>query len=78
MPNIHNLVDNAASQISEKSVGEVWFINLDLKNANSQLSLDDFTGKRCNFSIVGGNITGSNHFKPDFTDQATCQIRFEE
>ena len=36
MPNIHELVDNVAAQITNDSVGEVWFTNLDLKNAYSQ------------------------------------------
>ena len=43
MPNIHELVDNVAAQITNDSVGEVWFTNLDLKNAYSQLALDKFT-----------------------------------
>ena len=37
MPNIHELVDNAAAQVSNDSTGEVWFTNLDLKNAYSQI-----------------------------------------
>ena len=40
MPNIHELVDNVAAKIANGSVGEVWFTNLDLKNAYSQLALD--------------------------------------
>ena len=39
MPNLHELIDNVALQISEKSNGRVWFSNLDLKNAYSQLKL---------------------------------------
>ena len=42
------------------------FTNLDLKNANSQLSLDNFTSSQCNFSLVGGNITGLNQFLTGF------------
>ena len=38
MPNIHELVDNFAAQIASDFVGEVWFTNLDLKNAYSQLA----------------------------------------
>ena len=41
MPNIHELIDNVALQISEKSNGRVWLSNLDLKNAYSQLKLCD-------------------------------------
>ena len=35
MPKIHELIDNVALQISEKSNERVWFSNLDLKNAYS-------------------------------------------
>ena len=58
MPNIHELVDIVAAQIASDSVEEVWFTNLDLKNAYSQPTLDKFTSNQCNFSMVGGNITG--------------------
>ena len=57
LPNIHELIDNVALQISEKSNGQVWFSNLYLKNAYSQLKLCDQTSKQCNFSIVGGETT---------------------
>ena len=59
MPNIHDMEDNVAAQIANDSVGEVWFSNLGLKNAYSQLALDKFTCSQCNFSIVGGDITGT-------------------
>ena len=62
MPNIHELVDDVASQISNDSAGEVWYTNLDLKNAYSQLSLDNFTRNQCNFSLMGGDITGTYQF----------------
>ena len=78
MPNIHELVDNVAAQISNNSAGEVWFTNLDLKNAYSQLSLDNYTSSQCNFSLVGGDITGTYQFQPVFTDSAICQTSFKE
>ena len=53
MPNIHELIDNIALQLSSKESGEVWFSSLDLKNAYSQLQLCTDTSKQCNFSIVG-------------------------
>ena len=62
MPNIHELIDNVALQISEKSNGRVWFSNLDLKNAYSQLKLCEQTSKQCKFSIVGGKTTGTYRF----------------
>ena len=49
-------------QVSEKSDGTVWFTNLYIKKAYSQLYWDDFTSKQCKFSIVGGKITGTNQF----------------
>ena len=66
MTNIHELVDNVAAQISDNSAGEVWFTNLDLKNAYSQLALDNFTSSQCNFSLVGGDITGTYQFLTGF------------
>ena len=66
MPNIHEQIDNVAAQITNDSVGEVWFTNLDLKNAYSQLSLDKFTSNQCTFSIVGGDITGTYQFLTGF------------
>ena len=33
MPNIHELKENVALQLSVKTDGQVWFNNLDLKNA---------------------------------------------
>ena len=35
MPNIHELIDNIVLQLSNKDSGEVWYSNLDLKNAYS-------------------------------------------
>ena len=66
MPNIHELIDNVALQISEKSNEKGWFSNLDLKNAYSQLKLCDQTSKQCNFSIVVGETTGTYQFSTRF------------
>ena len=41
MPNIHQIVDNFASQISNDSTRDVWFTNLDLKKPYSHFSLDN-------------------------------------
>ena len=65
-PNIYKLEDNVAAKIANDSSGEVWFTNLDLENAYSQLALDKFTSNQCNFSIVGGNITGTYQFVTAF------------
>ena len=62
MPNIQELIDNIALQLTSKESGEVWFSSLDLKNAYSQLQLCTDTSKQCNFSIVGGETTGTYRF----------------
>ena len=36
---IHELIDNMALQILEKPNGQVWFCNLELKDAYSQLKM---------------------------------------
>ena len=66
MPNIHELIDNIALQLSSKESGEVWFGSLDLKNAYNHLQLCTDTNKQCNFSIVGGKTTGTYRFLPGF------------
>ena len=66
MPNIHEMVDNVGAQIANDSVGEVWFTNLDLKYAYCQHALDTFTSNQYNFSIVGGDITGTYQFLTGF------------
>ena len=66
MPNIHELIDNIALQLSSKESGEVWFSSLDLKNAYSLLQLCTDTSKQCNFSIVGGETTGTYRFLTGF------------
>ena len=66
MPNIHELIDIIALQLSSKESGEVWFRSLDLKNAYSQLQLCTGTSKQCNFSIVGGKTTGTYRFLTRF------------
>ena len=63
MPNIHELIDNVALQISN---GRVWFSNLDLKNAYRLLKLCEQTSKQCNFSTLGGEITGTYQFLTGF------------
>ena len=62
----NELIDNVALQISEKPNGRVWFSNLDLKNAYSQLQLCNQTSKQCNFSKLGGKTTVTYRFLTGF------------
>ena len=64
MPNIHELIDNVAIQLLETPSGQVWFSNLDLKNAHSlskmckkaskQLMSVLWSAKHRNVSIITG------------------------
>ena len=62
IPNFQEFVDNVAAQISNDSVGEVWFTNLVLKNGYSQLALGSFISNQGNFSKVGGDFNGTHQF----------------
>ena len=67
MQNIDCLMDNIAQSISESShEGEVLFSTIDLWYAYSQLPLGEATAKLCNFSIVGGQATGTYRFIAGF------------
>ena len=77
MPNIHKLFNNVASQVSDNSVGEVWLTNLDLKNAYSQFSLDNFTSSQCNFSLVGGDINDTYQFLTGFNGLGDMPNNFQ-
>ena len=49
MPSIHELNDNVALQILEKSIGRVWFSNLDLKTLKVSLN---YANKQVNSAIL--------------------------
>ena len=69
---LNNQICKNKYQMPEKSNGEVWFRNLDPKNAYSQLKFGDQTSKQCNFSVVGGETTGTYQFLLDFVEWETC------
>ena len=77
MPNIHELIDNIALQLSNKESMEVWFSSLDLKNAYSQLQLSTDTSKQCNFSIVGGETNGTYRFLTGFYGLGDMPKKFQ-
>ena len=77
MSNIHELIDKIALQFSNKNSGEVWFSNLDLKIAYSQLQLCTDTSKQCNFSIVGLETTGTYRFLTGIYGLGDMQNEFQ-
>ena len=64
MQSIDHLIDAVALHISERkaSPGIYWFLKIDLKYAYSQIPLDESIAKHCNFSILGGRVTGTYRF----------------
>ena len=66
MPNKIELLDNVTLAISGNTNKPIRFSNIDLKYAYSQIALSEETSRQCNFSIVGGNITGTYRFKTRF------------
>ena len=65
MPNIDVLLDNIAQSAQEgtNKPGTTYFSTIDLRYAYSQLPLDGTTRTQCNFSIIGGNATGTYQFQ---------------
>ena len=59
MPNLFELIDDVTVTISGYDKSKFWFSSNDLKYAYSQIPLSKKASNRCNFKIVGGDITGS-------------------
>ena len=51
MPNINELINIVALQLSESTDGHVWYSNFDLKNAYNQHKLCEKTSKQRNLSL---------------------------
>ena len=65
-PNFEELMDIVGQTKSERKQGDVFFSAMDLTYAYGQLPLSETTSKHCNFSLVGGNSTGSIVSRRDF------------
>ena len=68
MPNIDVLLDNIAQSAHKgtNKPGLTYFSTIDLRYAYSQLPLDASTRTLCNFSIIGGQATGTYQFQTGF------------
>ena len=74
MPNIDPLLGNIAQVVKSDKSNKTFFSNLDLRYAYSQIPLDEATRELCNFSLIGGNATGTYQFQTGFygcTDMTT-------
>ena len=59
MPNIDLLLNNIAQVVKSDKTKPTLISKLDLRYAYSQIPLDRKTREQCNFSLVGGNATGT-------------------
>ena len=68
MQSLKNLVNAVALKLSRQKEypGTFWFSKDDLNYAYSQLPLEVWIAKHCNFSILGGRATGTYRFLNGF------------
>ena len=66
MPNIDLLLDNIAQVVKSNNSQQKLFSILDLRYAYSQIALDKRTREQCNFSLIGGNATGTYQLQTGF------------
>ena len=75
LPNVEKSID----QIMEKLEGkkEKWFTKLELKEAYTQIPLEEKLAKQCNIQILGGEATGTYRFKKGFYGLTTIANEFQ-
>ena len=80
MQSIDHLIDAVATYISERSNqnGIFYFSKIDLKYAYSQIPLDPELQKHCNFSMLGGEATGTKRFLNSFYDLTYMPATFQK
>ena len=78
MPNIDLLLDNIAQVLKTDKTKPTLFSKLDLIYTNSQIPLDRKTLEQCNFSLVGGNATGTYQFQTWFYGLTSMPAEFQK
>ena len=78
MPNLDLLFDNIAQVVKSNENQQTLFSTLDLRYANSQIPLDKPTREQCNFSLIGGNATGTYQFQTGFYGLTDMPAEFQE
>ena len=80
MPHIDVLLDNVTQSAQEGNgkPGTTYFSTIYLRYAYSQLKLDDTTKTQCNFSIIGGQATGSYQFQTGFYGLTDMPAEFQK
>ena len=78
MPNIDELVDGISQIMAERKAGDVFFTTLDFTYAYGQVSLEQKTNEQCNFSLIGGKLTGTYRFKNVFYGLTLMPAEFQK
>ena len=77
MPNMNEFVESVALPIKGDTNAPIWFSNIHLKYAYSQMKSSEGTTRQCNFSIVGGSITDTYRFKTGFYGSGDMPNEFQ-
>ena len=78
MPNIDLLLDNIAQVVKSDKSNQTLITTLDLRYAYSQIQLDKTTREQCNFSLIGGNATGTYQFQRGFYGLTDMRAEFQK
>ena len=78
MANIDRLLDNIEQVVKSDKSNQTLFSTLDLKYAYSQIPLDKATREQCNFSLIGGNATGTYQFQTGFYGLTDMPAEFQK
>ena len=78
MPNIEDLIDRSAEIIQSGRPGPVRFSKIDLRYAYGQLKLALETTQQCNFSVSGGQATGTYRYVTGFYGLSDMPAEFQQ
>ena len=78
MPNIDLLLDCIAQVVKSDKTKQMLFSKLDPRYAYSQIALDKSTREQCNFSLIGGNATGTYQFWTGFYGLTYLPSKFQK
>ena len=77
MSNIYLLLDNIAQVVKSEKSKQTIFSTLDLRYPYSQIPLDRTTRENYNFSLIGGNATGTYQFQTGFCGLTDMTAEFQ-
>ena len=78
MPYIDLLLDNIAQVVKSDITKQTLFSKLDLRYAYSPIPLDEQTRQQCNFSLIGGNATGTYQLQTGFYGLTDMPAEFQK